>query len=165
MEKDDHVVEPSFQILTLQNPQFATYLIVSALLILKMNALILLTIYHRMKNKVVISPEDAQFKEGTVVGSHPDVDRVRRAFQNDLENIPAFLVIGLLYLWVSSPDWAVHTLYYLFFLARLGHTLVYAVYVVPQPSRAICFFLGFLILEYMCCHVVVYAILKGYHGH
>lgn len=39
-------------VLSINNPQFATYLIVASLLILKMYGLIMLTIFHRQKNKV-----------------------------------------------------------------------------------------------------------------
>lgn len=39
-------------VLSMDNPQFATYLIVSSLLILKMCGLTLLTIFHRQKNQV-----------------------------------------------------------------------------------------------------------------
>nr|AVT42177.1 microsomal glutathione S-transferase 3 [Lissorhoptrus oryzophilus] len=149
------------EVLSLTNHKFATYLVVSSLLILKMMALTILTIQQRFKHKVVISEEDAKANGGTV-GNHPDVDRVRRAFQNDLENIPAFLIISLAYLFVNPPGWVVHILYYLFLLVRIGHTIVYAVYIVRQPARGICFFIGFLIIMYMSLHVLFYGLISGY---
>ncbi|ENN74663.1 prostaglandin E synthase [Dendroctonus ponderosae] len=152
-------------VLTINNPQFATYLIVASLLILKMYGLILLTIFHRQKNKVFISEEDTKMRgDGGSVGTHPDVERVRRAFQNDLENIPAFLFISLAYLFVGVANWAVHLLFYLFLIARTLHSLVYALYVIPQPARAICFCLGLLINCYLSFHVLVYGFFTGYLG-
>ncbi|XP_030753444.1 microsomal glutathione S-transferase 1-like [Sitophilus oryzae] len=148
-------------ILSLENPTFSTYLIVSSLLVLKMMGLIVLTIYHRITKKIFISEEDTAMSGGTV-GSDQDIDRVKRALQNDLENIPAFLAISLAYLWVPVPDWAVHILYYAFLILRSLHSFVYAVYVIPQPTRALCFVLSFAILGYMCSHVFVYAFSVGY---
>jgi len=152
-----------FGILSINNNQFATYLIVTSLLILKMFGLTLLTIFHRQKNKVFISEEDANIRGGTVE-SHPDVERVRRAYQNDLENIPAFMVISLAYLFIGVPDWVVHFLFYLFLIARTLHSFVYAVYVIPQPARGICFAIGSGIISYMSIHVLIYGFFTGYLG-
>ncbi|KAF7278540.1 hypothetical protein GWI33_008244 [Rhynchophorus ferrugineus] len=135
-----------------QNPTIA---------VLKMMSLILLTIFYRMKTKVCISEEDSTIN-GATVGSHPDVERVRRAFQNDLETIPAFMIMSFFYLWVPVPDWVVHVLYYLFLVSRTLHSFVYAVYVIRQPSRAICFLIAFLILIYISVHVAIYGFIAGY---
>ncbi|XP_066140038.1 prostaglandin E synthase-like [Euwallacea fornicatus] len=151
-----------FGVLSINNPQFATYLIVSSLLILKMCGLTLLTIFQRYKNKVFISEEDMKMRPGATVETHPDVERVRRAFQNDLENIPAFLFIALAYLFIQVPDWVVHFLFYLFLIARTMHSIVYAIYVVPQPARAICFVLGLTVIGYLSFHVLIYGFVTGY---
>ncbi|XP_050300074.1 prostaglandin E synthase-like [Anthonomus grandis grandis] len=156
-------LQAEFGVLSIKNPQFCTYLIVTSLLILKMCGLTLLTIFHRQKNKTFISEEDTKMRGGTVE-SNPDVERVRRAFLNDLENIPAFLIIGLAYLFVGVPNWVVHMLFYLFLIARVCHSFVYAVYVIPQPARAICFVLGFAIIGYMSIHVLIYGFFTGYLG-
>ncbi|XP_030763126.1 microsomal glutathione S-transferase 1-like [Sitophilus oryzae] len=139
---------------SLENPKFVTYMIVCALLVLKMWWLTVLTVMKRMKHKVVMNEEDTKV-DGFTVGSHSDVERVQRAFQNDLENIPAFLFIALAYLWVSVPSWVVHFLYYLFFIARLGHSIVYAVVPIGPPTRCICFVIGFFIVTYMSLHVLI----------
>ncbi|KAL1512653.1 hypothetical protein ABEB36_002212 [Hypothenemus hampei] len=150
-------------VLSIKNPQFATYLIVASLLLLKMSALTLLTIFHRQKNRVFSNEEDTKMRGGTV-GINDDVERVRRAFQNDLENIPTFLFIGLLYLFVQVPDWVVYFLFYLFLLARTAHSIVYAVYVIPQPARALSFLLGFFVILYMSIHVLIHGFFMGYLG-
>lgn len=87
----------------------------------------------------------------------PNVERVRRAHRNDMENIVPFLVIGLLYTLTNpSAFWAIN-----FFravgIARIAHTLVYAVVVVPQPARALAFFVAHLTTAYMALQVVLAA--------
>ena len=44
------------------------------------------------------NPEDAKDVPGSKVGSDPDVERVRRAHLNDLENIPLFIAIAAVYM-------------------------------------------------------------------
>jgi hypothetical protein len=46
--------------------------------------------------------------------------------RNDLENIPAFLACGLLFVTTEPPFWLAVLLFDLFVLARLAHTLAYA---------------------------------------
>ena len=56
------------------------------------------------------------------------------AHLNDLENILPFLVLGLLYVGTGpSFSWA-RILFRVFTAGRFVHTLVYAVYVVPQQG-------------------------------
>lgn len=103
------------------------------------------------------NPEDLMSPKLKVKFDDPNVERVRRAHRNDLENIVPFLVIGLLYTLTNpSAFWAIN-----FFravgIARIAHTLVYAVVVVPQPSRALAFFVAHLITAYMALQVVLAA--------
>ena len=57
---------------------------------------------------------------------HDYVDRSRRMHRNDLENIPAFLAIGLLFVAISPPLIAAKVLMYGFVVTRLIHSVVYA---------------------------------------
>ena len=62
---------------------------------------------------------------GTVTLADSDVERVRRAHQNDLENIPLFLLAGHFYL-LTNPSSAVATnLIRAFTCLRFAHTFVY----------------------------------------
>lgn len=54
------------------------------------------------------------------------VDRSRRMHRNDLENIPAFLAIGLIFVVISPPLLAAQILVYGFVATRLIHSVVYA---------------------------------------
>jgi glutathione S-transferase len=53
-----------------------------------------------------------------------DVERVRRAHLNDLENIPAFLISGLFYVMTNPNVNLALWLFRIAVLARIGHTIV-----------------------------------------
>lgn len=94
------------------------------------------------------NPEDAQSK-GLKVKVDEDVERVRRAHLNDLENIPIFLIAASLYVLTNPAPALALNLFRAFTAARFAHTFVYAVYVVPQPARALSFFVGYGITGYI----------------
>uniref|UniRef100_A0A1B0EUG3 Microsomal glutathione S-transferase 1 n=2 Tax=Lutzomyia longipalpis TaxID=7200 RepID=A0A1B0EUG3_LUTLO len=81
--------------------------------------------------------------------SDPQVERVRRAHLNDMENILPFLTIGLLYVLTNPNKVIASNLYRVAATARIIHTVVYALYPIRQPARAICFFTCYLIEIYM----------------
>ncbi|GAB5573583.1 microsomal glutathione S-transferase 1 isoform X2 [Prionailurus iriomotensis] len=69
-------------------------------------------------------------------------DNFVRAHLNDLENIVPFLGIGLLYS-LSGPDLSTAILHFRLFVgARIYHTVAYLT-PLPQPNRALAFFLGY----------------------
>lgn len=68
-----------------------------------------------------------------------------RVHLNDLENIPAFIFIALVYLFTNPISNVFSNLFRFFTISRYLHTVIYAVYVVPQPTRAILFWIGHLI--------------------
>lgn len=72
-----------------------------------------------------------------------------RAHLNDLENIPIFIVICTVYLLTNPSLSLAANLIRIFTLARIAHTLVYAVVVVPQPARTVSFGIGYFITIYM----------------
>ncbi|XP_054286255.1 microsomal glutathione S-transferase 1-like isoform X2 [Macrosteles quadrilineatus] len=127
----------------------------ACILMFKMLMMSLLTFYQRYRTKAFISPEDAAAFKGEVKTEDPDVERVRRAHLNDLENIPIFLVTGLLFV-MSDPDVVVALMFFrLYTLARFAHTFVYAIYVVRQPARAIAFGVGQIITTIMIIMIIV----------
>nr|XP_044995542.1 microsomal glutathione S-transferase 1 [Jaculus jaculus] len=96
---------------------------------------------------VFANPEDcASFGKGEnakkYMRTDDSVERVRRAHLNDLENIVPFLGIGLLYS-LSGPDLSTALLHFRVFVgARVYHTLAYLT-PLPQPNRALAFFVGY----------------------
>jgi uncharacterized MAPEG superfamily protein len=150
--------------LSFENPVFVTYVICSAIMVLKVMGQGWMTVYRMMKvGAGYASPEDLQ--QG-LINTKPDpaqlevneyVDRSRRMHRNDLENVPAFWVAGLLFVAVGPAVWLAQVLMYGFVVARLGHFLAYA----TQQShevRATFYSLGSLIVIYMACHALWFAI-------
>jgi len=117
---------------TMENPVFTTYMIVAAIMVLKIMGQGWLTVYRMLKSDSgLASPEDVQ--TGILNRNpRPDqlelndyVDRSRRMHRNDLENIPAFLACGLVFV-AAEPSvvWA-NILMYGFVGARLLHSIAY----------------------------------------
>ena len=120
-------------LLTTENPVFVTYMITAAIMVLKIMGQGWMTVYRMLKsNSGLASPEDLQV--GLInKAPRPDqleindyVDRSRRMHRNDLENIPAFLACGLIFVAAGPSYLLANVLMYGFVIARLGHTLAYA---------------------------------------
>ena len=118
---------------TMENPVFITYMIASAIMILKIMGQGWMTVYRMLKiDGGFASPEDLQ--PGLINRTpRPDqlelndyVDRSRRMHRNDLENIPAFLACGLLFVAAGPSYLLANILMYGFVGARLVHALAYA---------------------------------------
>ncbi|XP_059474210.1 microsomal glutathione S-transferase 1-like [Neocloeon triangulifer] len=142
--------------LSRDNPLFALYAVHATILVLKMFLVTFLTGRQRFSKKAFANPEDVKGKAAKVKLDDPDVERVRRAHLNDLENIPAFLFVSFLYV-LTSPDLGLATnLFRAFTIARIVHTFVYAVKPLPQPSRALAFGVGLITTAYMALRVLLY---------
>ncbi|XP_055913819.1 microsomal glutathione S-transferase 1-like [Eupeodes corollae] len=140
-------------LLTLNNPVFGSYIYWASILVIKMLLMSLLTALQRFRFKVFISPEDEAFtRKELVQPNDPHVDRVRRAHRNDMENILPFLTMGLIYVCVDPSATLAMWLFRILAAARIIHTLVYAFGPVPQPTRAIVFFVAFFITMYMALY-------------
>jgi glutathione S-transferase len=104
----------------------------------------------------MISPEDCTLGKDYEVKSHDDIDRVRRAHLNDLENVLPFLFIGLFYIFTEPHIQVSSWLFRIAGIGRIAHTIIYAIYPVPQPTRAILFYTVYIISLYMSLSSVVY---------
>lgn len=141
---------------TLNNPAIQSYIIYSAILAVKLMALAPLTATVRVWRGSLLNPEDAKIVRGKVKHDDPVVERIRRAHLNDLENIPAFWVLGALYL-TTGPVTAWATLLYRVFAAsRIIHTIVYAIIPLPQPTRGLTFVVTLSINVYMAVQVIMH---------
>lgn len=150
--------------LTLENPVFVTYVIAAALLVLKVMAQGWMTVHRMMKVRAGwASPEDLQkgFLNTAPDPSQLDVneyvDRSRRMHRNDLENIPAFWAAGLLFVAIDPSVWLAYVLMYGFVAARLAHFWAYTTKQ-SHEIRATFYTVGSLIVIYMACHVLWFAI-------
>ncbi|XP_069376215.1 microsomal glutathione S-transferase 1 isoform X1 [Paralichthys olivaceus] len=166
----------------MDSPVLRSYFTYATIVILKMMLMSPLTSYFRLTRKVrflsghrtecsfiqeltpvFYSPQVFANLEDTKLGSSstdkklvrtdPDVERVRRSHQNDLENIVPFVVIGLLYA-LTAPELSAALLHFRIFAgARIFHTVAY-VCALPQPSRGLGFMLGLLVTFSMAYRVL-----------
>ncbi|XP_034101613.1 microsomal glutathione S-transferase 1 isoform X2 [Drosophila albomicans] len=143
------------QLLTLDNPVFCCYLFWATVLVVKMLLMSLLTALQRFRYKIFPNEEDLFFKNIEVQFDDPHVERVRRAHRNDMENILPYFIMGLIYLSTDPSPTVACNLFRVAAVARILHTLVYAVYPVPQPSRILAFATMLLITFYMAAVVAL----------
>lgn len=144
----------------LSDPVMATWAIASALLVLKVMGQGWMTVYRLTKaGGGFASPED--LRPGPL-NRRPDpsqldlndyVDRSRRMHRNDLENIPAFWIAGLLFALTNPALWLAQGLMYGFVLARAAHAVAYATKQ-SHEMRATFFTTGSLIVLYMALHAL-----------
>lgn len=150
--------------ISLQNPVFATYVIAAAIMILKAVAMSWLTVFWMVRvNGGFRSPEDIR---KTPLNPAPDpkqldpderVERVRRIHLNDLENVPFFLVAGLLFALCEPPLWLARVLLYGYVASRLLHFAAYYT-ARTHDTRAALWTVGSLILIFMTLWVLAAAL-------
>ncbi|KAM3966746.1 microsomal glutathione S-transferase 1 [Aphomia sociella] len=138
------------------DPAVQSYAFYSGILALKTLGVAILTSRARYSKKVFANEEDAKLKNGVVKFDDPDVERVRRAHRNDLENIPVFWVLGGLYLTTGPAAATATTLFRAYTAGRILHTIVYAIKPLPQPARGLAFGVPFFIMLYMGAKVVMF---------
>jgi glutathione S-transferase len=81
------------------------------------------------------------------------VDRSRRMHRNDLENIPAFLACGLIFVAAGPSYLLANVLMYGFVAARLTHTLAYASKQ-SHEVRATLYTIGSMVVVIMAVYVL-----------
>lgn len=119
-------------LLSMENPVFITYMIAGAIMVLKIMGQGWMTVYRMLKSDSgLVSPED--LRVGLInrdprpeqLEKNDYVDRSRRMHRNDLENIPAFLACGLLFVATGPSYLLANILMYGFVGARLAHAIAY----------------------------------------
>ena len=150
--------------LTMENPVFVTYMIASAIMILKLMGQGWMTVFRMLRiDAGLASPEDVQ---AGLINRNPRpeqleideyVDRSRRMHRNDLENIPAFLACGLLFVATGPSYLLANILMYSFVGARLVHTLAYATKQ-SHEVRATLYTIGSAVVIAMAVYVLAEAV-------
>ena len=150
--------------LSLQNPVFVTYVIAATLMILKAVSMSWLTVVRMMQVKGGFrSPEDIR---KTALNPEPDpkqlepnerVERIRQIQLNDLENLPFFLVAGLLFVLTDPSLLLTQVLLYGYVVSRLLH---FAAYFTAQTHdmRATLWTVGSVILIFITCRTLLAAL-------
>ncbi len=146
---------------TTENPVFVTWIIATALTVLKVMGQGWMTVYRMMKvGGGYAAPED--LRPG-LINKAPNpaqlevndyVDRSRRMHRNDLENIPAFWAAGLALVAVAPPLWLAQGLMYGFVAARAAHAVAYGT-AQSHEVRATFYTIGSLIVMAMAGYALV----------
>jgi len=138
----------------LDNPVFASYAFYGASVVLKLVALGPLTSFHRVTKRVFACTEDTKaFGAKKIITDDPTVERLRRNHLNDLENIPAFLFLGLLYI-ATKPSLNVAVWHFrLFAVSRIIHTIAYQLAL--QPARVLAFGVGIAVIVSLGVQVIL----------
>jgi prostaglandin-E synthase 1 len=140
--------------LLLAFPGFRLYALCAIVLVFKMHAVGIFTASTRARLKVALNAEDAaSFGAQLTTAEHPDVERVLRAHRNDLENIPPFLILGIIAVLVGAPVWGLRICFIAFTAARVVHSLAYVKSM--QPWRTLSFGIGGLSLLALSVMIVI----------
>ena len=119
------------------------YALTAIILALKMSAISIVQGRARTQAKKFLNPEDARTLGGESVTEEVEmVLRGGRAWRNDLENIPIFLILGWIYVAAGLSTTLFIVYCAVFVIARIFHTICYLNAV--QPLRTISFVVGSL---------------------
>jgi uncharacterized membrane protein YecN with MAPEG domain len=150
--------------MTFENPVFVTYVIAATLMIIKMMGQGWITVYRMMKvGGGFLNPEDEN--QGLTnpkprpgqLDADDYVERSRRMHSNDTENIPVFLVAGLLFALTQPPLLVAQVLLYGFVATRLAHFWAYFT-AKSHEVRATFFSIGSFIVIGMAVYTLVYVV-------
>ncbi len=149
---------------TLKNPVFAAYAIAAALMILKLMAQGWITVARMVRTDAgLLNPEDLlpgpanRNPRPDQLAPNDHVERSRRIHRNDLENIPAFLACGLLYVATAPSPLIANILFAAFVATRLAHTAAYLTHQ-RHELRATFFSIGSIIIIVMAVQVLLAAL-------
>ena len=119
------------------------YALTAIILAFKMSAISIVQGRARTQAKKFLNPEDARTLGGESVTEEVEmVLRGGRAWRNDLENIPIFLILGWIYVAAGLSTTLFIVYCAVFVIARIFHTICYLNAV--QPLRTISFVVGSL---------------------
>jgi len=142
------------------NPAFRSYALCAGILGLKMLGSAVYTGSRRQRHQGYINSEDArEFGGSGVAASDTEVGEVAHALRvqrNDLENIPLFFAVGLVYVLMGASHFWTALYCWTFTLARLAHTYFYVNHL--QPGRARSYIVGAAVTALMILQIVWWAI-------
>ena len=129
----------------MSQPAFSLYALCSAILVVSLYAIGFWTAKVRAERKAIVNHEDVKVNSGATIVDveHPDVQRLKRAHMNALENAVPFFVIGFIYSQTSPSLPVARALFFGFVTIRVLHAIFYAT--AQQPLRTLAFTVGALI--------------------
>ena len=122
--------------------EYQFYAAITVILFFKMLVLSTVQALARTGAKSFPNPEDAKFfgAPGPVADELPIVKRAAAAWRNDLENIPIFLFLGMIYITLGCWPGGAFIYFTIFVIARILHTFAYLR--AMQPARTIFYGIG-----------------------
>jgi uncharacterized MAPEG superfamily protein len=138
------------------------YALTTIVLALKMSANSMVQALTRLPNKAFVNPEDARLFGAGAAPLADELSMVKRAaaaWRNDLENIPIFLFLALIYAIVGLSTTAFVIYCAVFTLARILHTIFYLR--AMQPGRTIMYFIGSMVTLALMIHLFVGFVIVG----
>jgi glutathione S-transferase len=136
------------------------YALTTIVLALKMFAISIVQGRARTSANAFANPEDAAMFGGTIVPQEvAGVQRAAKAWMNDLENIPIFLILALIYAIAGLSGTAFIVYCVVFTVARILHTIFYLN--AMQPWRTIAYTVGALTSLALMIHLFVGFVIVG----
>jgi glutathione S-transferase len=125
--------------------EYQFYAFTAVILFFKMFAISIVQGIGRINAKQFVTAEDARFfaHEPPAPDEAPIVKRAQMAWRNDLENIPIFLFLGLIYVTLGCWPGGAFIYFTIFIVARILHTVAYLNGM--QPWRTIFFTIGMVV--------------------
>jgi uncharacterized MAPEG superfamily protein len=125
--------------------EYQFYALITVILFFKMFSISLVQGAGRISTKTFVTPEDAEFFAHAPPAKEeaPIVKRAANAWRNDLENIPIFLFLGLIYVTLGLWPEGAFIYFTIFVVARILHTITFILGL--QPWRTIFFTVGMVI--------------------
>ena len=134
------------------------YALTAIVLTLKMTAISVVQGRARVAVGIFVNPEDARtFQASEGPADAPAVQRASRAWLNDLENIPIFLILCGIYVaaGLSTTAFVIYCL--VFTVARIAHTIFYLNSI--QPMRTISYTVGAATAMALMIHLFIGVVL------
>jgi len=131
------------------------YALSAVALFLKMFSTSAVQALGRLKSNAFVNPEDARFygKTEPVAEETAIVRRAQAVWRNDLENIPIFLFLALVYLIARCWPMGAAIYFSIFVIARIFHSIFY--FKAMQPWRNYSYDIGIVICFVLSAHIVV----------
>ncbi len=125
--------------------EYQFYALTTVILFFKMFANSIVQGLGRLNSRTFVTAEDARFfvHAPPAPAEAPIVKRAAMAWRNDLENIPIFLFLGLIYVTLGCWPGGVYIYFTIFVIARILHTIAYLNGM--QPWRTIFFTVGMFV--------------------
>ena len=135
--------------------EYQFYALTTVILFFKMVSISLVQGRGRLSAKAFVTPEDAEFFAHAPPAQEeaPIVKRAMNAWRNDLENIPIFLFLALIYVNLGCWPEGAFIYFTIFVVARILHTITFLNGL--QPWRTIVFTFGLTICFILSIHILI----------